>query len=867
MYLERLAQIESGGNPKARNPNSGALGLFQFIPSTAKQYGLTDPTDPNQAIQAVQRFTQDNANILSGKLGRAPSEPELYLAHQQGAGGALKLLSNPDVLASDLVGQKAVIQNGGKPDMTAGQFAQHVMQTYDPNLGKQPSGFDKFMNGVGEAIIPSAHADDLSSLSDEELLQAAKAHGVEVNTPVNIQQNAPTIPDLSQLSDEQLMQEAQKHGVNVEQKPNYLRALIDTGAQGLTFGTADEIGGGIESLITGKPYENVVNDTRQRLQKEREAYPVSTFLADVAGGFALPVGGLAKLAKSSPSVVSALKALAEGHPIAASGAIGAASGAARGAGEGTDEQSRMENAGIGALFGAGAGAAGGAIGGKISSLLEQQAAKKAAQKTLQSPLEEVAAQAAPEALSPLTQSTDELFPKTAGQRTQNADIQRLENNAIAGTISPDAQQAGFNMLNRQNESFKGLISKLGGDVESGRDINGILDDVSKTIQTRAGEAKQNVNNAYDLAKQGKGVKISKAEIQQGLWKNIADIRREGGYDITQMPNAKNVLQRLGKYSQDRQGSTLTYVKLGELENFRKQASQAIQRTTDPTEKKFIGDVVRGYDNFMENTAANAVDIGDKNAINAFKAAVSARRDYGKLFESNKLVEDIVGGKKSLDDTVKSFMGTGAIKGKSEMANNLDAVLTASGKEKDNIRSDLQNAFMKRLYDRSTNGKLEGQPDAIKISPAKLKTELENLFVHQKQFATKLYGEEAVTTANKAIKELSLINSQQPSTRNASGSGEMIQRYLMPIMEQAPVVGKLVAGSKRLGEIAKQQTDTRKAVQALSGEVPKLKSDFSFKPKSTVWGSSDAVGALTGGSLAGQGTRKEIPVIDIYKGAK
>ncbi|SPU27851.1 Transglycosylase SLT domain [Candidatus Bartonella washoeensis] len=45
-YLYRVAQIESGGNPNARNPRSSAGGLYQFIDSTAKQYGLQDRFDP-----------------------------------------------------------------------------------------------------------------------------------------------------------------------------------------------------------------------------------------------------------------------------------------------------------------------------------------------------------------------------------------------------------------------------------------------------------------------------------------------------------------------------------------------------------------------------------------------------------------------------------------------------------------------------------------------------------------------------------------------------------------------------------------------------------------------------------------------------
>ena len=121
-YLAKTAQIESAGNPNAHNP-SGADGLFQFMPATAQQYGLSDTRDPMASTVAAARLASDNRNALAKALGRDPTDAELYLAHQQGAGGAAKLLANPDAPAASIVGAKAVTQNGGTPNMSAGDFA------------------------------------------------------------------------------------------------------------------------------------------------------------------------------------------------------------------------------------------------------------------------------------------------------------------------------------------------------------------------------------------------------------------------------------------------------------------------------------------------------------------------------------------------------------------------------------------------------------------------------------------------------------------------------------------------------------------------------------------------------------------------
>lgn len=130
-FLGRVAQIESSMNPRAQNPRSSAGGLFQFIDSTARQYGLQDRFDPAQATDAAARLARDNADRLRNALGRDPTAGELYLAHQQGGGGAARLLANPSARAADIVGARAVTLNGGTPDMTAGQFAQRWIGRVD----------------------------------------------------------------------------------------------------------------------------------------------------------------------------------------------------------------------------------------------------------------------------------------------------------------------------------------------------------------------------------------------------------------------------------------------------------------------------------------------------------------------------------------------------------------------------------------------------------------------------------------------------------------------------------------------------------------------------------------------------------------
>lgn len=139
-YLLATAQVESGLNPQAGASTSSARGLFQFIDTTwlatIKQYGtelgysryadaitsdgaghysVRDPAmrneilklrnDPTANAVMAGAFTRANATALTERLGRSPSEGELYIAHFLGAGGAARMIAlaatNPNARAAD----------------------------------------------------------------------------------------------------------------------------------------------------------------------------------------------------------------------------------------------------------------------------------------------------------------------------------------------------------------------------------------------------------------------------------------------------------------------------------------------------------------------------------------------------------------------------------------------------------------------------------------------------------------------------------------------------------------------------------------------------------------------------------------------
>lgn len=129
--LVTIARIESGLDPNAQNPNSTAGGLFQFLDRTAGFYGLKDKNDPAQASDAAARMTAESQAYLKKRLGRDPEPWELYLAHQQGPGGAARLLRAGDRPAAEIVGEEAVRLNGGTDGMSARDFAGLWQQRFE----------------------------------------------------------------------------------------------------------------------------------------------------------------------------------------------------------------------------------------------------------------------------------------------------------------------------------------------------------------------------------------------------------------------------------------------------------------------------------------------------------------------------------------------------------------------------------------------------------------------------------------------------------------------------------------------------------------------------------------------------------------
>ena len=216
-YLLNTALRESNLNPNAKAKTSSATGLFQFIDQTwlgtmkqsgaslgygkyadaitrtsSGRYVVNDPAmrqqvfalrkDPTANSLMAGAFANANAKVLSDRLGRKPSDGELYMAHFLGASGAARFIraaeANPNAKAASFFPRAAHANSSIFYDRTGA--ARSLKQVYAGLVSRH----DMIGNATQVAAAKPADA-------------AAPAALIAAATPAPV----PTAPPVMQTAD------------------------------------------------------------------------------------------------------------------------------------------------------------------------------------------------------------------------------------------------------------------------------------------------------------------------------------------------------------------------------------------------------------------------------------------------------------------------------------------------------------------------------------------------------------------------------------------------------------------------------------------------------------------------------------------
>lgn len=174
--LDNLTHTESSGNAYAVNKDTGAMGPYQFTPSTlsmlSKQGIKFDPFDPVQARNAadyyLQQLKQQNGGTYEGALkaygGFVTKDPSQYIGKVMNGVSGQSAAPAPTIPGQSNSGQQPAADSGPMSDLMAmlqagGQQAQKVAQ---PAPAQQPPG----PGMPTKPMTPVTAAQNNSSLSD-----------------------------------------------------------------------------------------------------------------------------------------------------------------------------------------------------------------------------------------------------------------------------------------------------------------------------------------------------------------------------------------------------------------------------------------------------------------------------------------------------------------------------------------------------------------------------------------------------------------------------------------------------------------------------------------------------------------------------
>lgn len=400
--LATQAMQESNGDPSAKSPK-GALGMFQFMPDTAKQYGI----DPSDKYQAAQGAAQMNADLLKKYDGDLPSALAAYNwgegnVDRKGLAKAPEETRNyVDNIVSKLPGQSAL--------STIGNFIMPSAQAAEADI---PPGF------VPEQQAQSPQASPQS--------QPDYSPGAVQQAPLDEDVPPGFVPDDGSLTKNSALDSvltdplasATAYGAN------FMSQIPGAKETGSALAALAGAGGGGSF---GSRYANLEDAQKAMREAGQTANPNLSILADASGLTAgLGLGG--KLLGAAIPETSGLAAIAKAHPYLAGMLGNGAVGALYGFGDGEDKADRTSNAIIGGLVG-------GAIGLPLSvasSKLLSPALSKLASNSGNAVAQSADSSLTPDAIATAKSS----LPATAADMQGLANTSYKQAEDLGGQIAP-----------------------------------------------------------------------------------------------------------------------------------------------------------------------------------------------------------------------------------------------------------------------------------------------------------------------------------------------------------------------------------------------------------------------------------------------
>lgn len=512
--LAAVMKQESGGNPKAISPK-GAIGLFQFEPATAQQYGI-DPRDPAQSAYGAAKMLGELSNKYQGSL------PHILAGYNWGQGNVDK--KGLENAPPETQGYMSKILSSLNPISSANAAEVKQPQDLGAELGysspQQPQQAQTQDLGAELGYKPQNKPDTFDTVGDQFLQGATFGFGDEA-------QSALAAAALSAMNGKSL-------------KENYDAAKTVS---------------------------------KNRLQQEVHDSPVTSVVSNLGGGFATALAGGAT--KAGAAVGDWLGAGNLPVRMAKGALAGTASGGLYGAGT-ADEGGRLAGAISGAKTGAIVGGAippvAAGVGAVKNAILPKVApdAQELAQKALDYGIPLSRSQVGDSKFAKTLASTTGEVPLSGAPQFVEKQAQAF-NRAVSKTFGEDADKITPDVI---DAAYKNIGAKYDYALK-GKTIKIVPDTPNYTPQ-HLNDAVDEWGNLKELEKNLINSVESKAQLssqQGGFWrgrsitfaadeaKNLANVRQQISSQESLIgkieknisnPNTKtkNYIQSLAELQQD-----------------------------------------------------------------------------------------------------------------------------------------------------------------------------------------------------------------------------------------------------------------------------------------------------------------------------
>ena len=150
--LDSLKQVESSGNPKAVNKESGAMGAYQFMPNTVKmleKQGIKfDPYNEAEARVAAKKYLEQLVEQNSGDVKKALAQYGGFKEKDPSSYVGKVLGGQQESTSFDLSGFKSALDSNKAPQQMASQFENKTTVAPKKPVNKAEAEMDRMFGNL-----------------------------------------------------------------------------------------------------------------------------------------------------------------------------------------------------------------------------------------------------------------------------------------------------------------------------------------------------------------------------------------------------------------------------------------------------------------------------------------------------------------------------------------------------------------------------------------------------------------------------------------------------------------------------------------------------------------------------------------------